>query len=356
MKVKYYYKTGLFISVVISLLFFLPGFLEGRDKFIKFLFSYAISVCYILLMWLLCAKIHQSKKDWAIIPYFKEYRKSINFIFISEAIIGVIISVLFVVISNIYSKYSGAGKVKMNLSQSFHGAINFNIFLLIVHSIILSVYLATSTTERQKKLMLEKEKLEKENIRAQFESLKQQVNPHFLFNSLNSLKAIANTHPEQVENYVIQLSNVYRYLLKHRSQDVVTLATELAFLKSYQYLLAIRFEDNFKIDIDIDEEYLQCSIPPLTLQLLVENAVKHNSISSDNVLSVKVYTTGQSMLIVSNNIQKRQTVEGSSNFGLYNLNEQFRFLFSKEIVIDKTNDTFAVLIPLEKTVFKMHKV
>ena len=356
MKVKYYYKTGLFIALVISLLFFLPGYLEGRDALAKFLYSYGMSVGYIFLMWLLCAKLHQAKRDWYIIPVFRQYSKSINFIIISELIIGVIISIIFILITSYYNKLGGEMKSKMYSQQSFHGALNFNIFLLIIHSIILSVYLATSTTERQKKLLLEKEKLEKENIRAQFESLKQQVNPHFLFNSLNSLKAIANTHPEQVENYVIQLSSVYRYLLKHRSQDVVTLATELAFLKSYQYLLAIRFEDNFIIDIAIDEEYMQCNIPPLTLQLLIENAVKHNSISSDNILRIKVYTTSHSMLVVSNNIQKRQAVEGSSNFGLYNLNEQFRFLFSKEIVVDKTNDTFAVIIPLEKTLYRMHKV
>jgi sensor histidine kinase YesM len=347
MRVNYYYKTGLFIAAVISLLFFLPGFLEGRDAVPKFLISYLISVSYIILMWLFCAKIHQQKSSWYILPSFRQYSKSINFVIISELIVGVLITILFIYLTNTYGSFSGpAGKVKQGFKQSLHGAINFNIFLLIIHSIILSVYLATSTADKQRKLILEKEKLEKENIRAQFESLRQQVNPHFLFNSLTSLQVLAKEKSELVEDYVAQLSNVYRYLLKHRKQDLVSLKNELEFIKSYLYLLNIRFEKGLKVEIDVNEKYHNSSIPPLTLQILIENAVKHNIISESYPLHIQIYSNGEDRLAVSNNKQPRQMVEGSSHFGLYNLNLQYKFFFGKEIIINKGDGRFCVYIPI----------
>lgn len=312
---------------------------------IRFFVSLSISVLYCLLNWLLCGAIHTS--DWlkSKLPFKGKYAAQLNFWLISELVMAMIISWVSLYFTYIH-EVAKDSTIHFFNKNSLHTILNLNNYLIFPHALILMVYRASRMSDEQKLLKLEKAQLEKENIRAQFEALRQQVNPHFLFNSLNSLKALASTHPEQVENYVIQLSNTYRYLLNHRSRDLVLLEQELEFLKSYFYLLKMRFEKALEISMQIDPEYNSWNIPPLTLQILIENAVKHNIISSEMPLRIKIYTTGQHELIVQNNLQPREMIEGSSNFGLYNVNLQFKYLCSKEIVIENDDHLFTVTLPL----------
>jgi sensor histidine kinase YesM len=351
-KIHHYYTAGIFVAVIISFLFFFPGFLDRRSNFSYFLSYFSIAAVYIFLIWLLCTWVHQTDNKWLSKYPFGKFSRSVFFILIAELVVAVLLSFILLFLNYSYGLFEKSASRTFYSKAALHSLVNINVFLLIVHGIVLSVYQSTSLADDKRKLSIEKEKLEKENIRSQFEALRQQVNPHFLFNSLNSLKVLAKEKSDHVEEYVAQLSNVYRYLLKHRQQDLVTLKNELEFIKSYLYLLSIRFEEGLNIEMDVADKYLESEIPPLTLQILIENAVKHNIISTTSPLHLKIYTNGADMLGVSNNKQLRQMVEGSSNFGLYNLNLQYKFLFGREIIIDKNEHRFSVYIPLAINQFK----
>jgi hypothetical protein len=212
-------------------------------------------------------------------------------------------------------------------------------------TLILLVFQTMNFLSQKEKEKMEKENLEKENAKSKFEALRQQLNPHFLFNSLSSLKALIASNPAEAEKYVMQLSDVYRYLINHRSHDVVLLEDEIEFIQSYLFLLKIRYEENVKVSFNIGNVYKKMKLAPLTLQILLENTVKHNIISASTPLQIDVYTSDNSV-VVSNTLQPRIEVEGSSNFGLYNLNQQYKFLTGKEIEIIKTDTEFSVAVPL----------
>ena len=210
--------------------------------------------------------------------------------------------------------------------------------------IVLIKYLYDTHSERRR-IALENEMLKRENISAVHESLKQQVNPHFLFNSLNTLKALIKHKPDQAVIFLNELSSVYRYMLQHMDKNMVTLGEEMDFLRSYLYLLKIRFGDAINADISVPDELLQYSMPPNTLQLLIENAVKHNRLSQQKPLTITIFPH-QDYLTIQNNVQEGGVQETSSRIGLSNISTRYRLLKGRDIVIKKTEDVFQVLLPI----------
>lgn len=188
------------------------------------------------------------------------------------------------------------------------------------------------------------EKLEKEKINAQFESLKSQVNPHFLFNSLNALSSLIYEDKELAVKYVRQLSEVYRYVLDARSKDLVPLPEELDFLRSYLFLQKMRFGDNLTVEIRLDQPNRQL-IPPLTLQVLVENAIKHNEISSEFPLAVSIYQK-KGKLVVENQVRPKTIIDKGMGVGLKNIIARYRLFSDKSIEITRENDLFRIRIPI----------
>lgn len=188
-------------------------------------------------------------------------------------------------------------------------------------------------------------KLEKDHIQAKYESLKNQVNPHFLFNSLNSLADIVEEKEEAV-NYIQNLSGFLRYILASKEKDLVYLEEELEQLNSYFHLQKLRFGENIEMDLDIDEKYMLHVIPPLVLQMLVENSIKHNVISSEKILRIRIAVEDEFIKVV-NNLQKKEGVE-STGQGLNNIRDRYRHFSSKEVVIDQADDYFSVSLPLLK--------
>jgi LytS/YehU family sensor histidine kinase len=199
---------------------------------------------------------------------------------------------------------------------------------------------------QKQRIELENEKLKTESIQSQFDSLKNQVSPHFLFNSLNALQTLIREDADIAQKYVRHLSLVLRYTLQSNENKTVTLVEELNFLDSYLFLIQLRFGTNFKIEMSIKDEFATFRIPPLTLQTLVENAVKHNEISRKKPLTIKVETTLDQTLIVSNRIQEKINPESGTSIGLSNLAKQYNLLANKMITIKKANKEFAVIIPL----------
>ncbi|TAE23810.1 MAG: hypothetical protein EAZ92_14050 [Candidatus Kapaibacterium sp.] len=197
---------------------------------------------------------------------------------------------------------------------------------------------------------LDLERYKQEHATAQFQALQHQLNPHFLFNSLNTLSSLVHRDADAADDFIRELAKVYRYVLDAAKQETVPLRTELAFLESYAHLLKTRFKSAFEINIEIREEYLDLRLPPMTLQILVENAVKHNIVSTQKPLHCSISDTNNACLLVKNNLQERSEKDTSSSVGLANLQSRYEFLNKREDGIQPrvslTETEFLVTIPL----------
>lgn len=197
---------------------------------------------------------------------------------------------------------------------------------------------------KQQQTLLENQKLITENIRTRYEVLKNQVDPHFLFNSLNTLNSLIATDTEKAHEYVQQLSSVFRYTLQNK--EIISLKDEMEFARSYWHLMKIRYGENLQVNINIDEKYYAYYIMPLSLQILVENAIKHNIISAKYPLLIHIETTDNDAIKVYNVIQPKKDNDKGEGIGLANLTERYKLLLQKEVIITNTNGVFNVEIPL----------
>ena len=187
--------------------------------------------------------------------------------------------------------------------------------------------------------------LREQNLIFQNETLKNQVNPHFLFNSLNTLSSLIDTQTEIANQFISKLSLIYRYILENSTKVKVSLKDELAFIVDYFYLHQIRSEGKIFLAIEIKDDDYHYEILPVSLQLLIENAIKHNMATNEKPLRITIYIEGQN-IVVKNNIQKIATQVVSTKMGLKNLNERVRLTTGKEIVIEETTTDYIVKIPL----------
>ena len=200
------------------------------------------------------------------------------------------------------------------------------------------------TTAALKITRTEKGLLEQAHLRAQLVSLQQQISPHFLFNSLSTLKTLVSDRP--AKNYIVHLAGVYRYVLSFNDQYLTKLDDELKFIDSYLYILNERFGSMLKVNINIQHEHRILYLPSLSLQLLVENAIKHNICSAERPLYISITTTGSPALIVENNFQPKQSRMERPGIGLKNIIERYKLLVDKSVDIANDNEKFTVTIPL----------
>jgi sensor histidine kinase YesM len=213
--------------------------------------------------------------------------------------------------------------------------------------VITSTFVIRLVFQKQN-VMLENEKLRREALQSQYESLKNQLSPHFLFNSLTALSVLVKEEPQQAQNYIGSLSKALRYTLKSNEKKLVTLSEEMEFMTSYLFLIRMRYGDNLEIKTMIDEGMLLYLLPPLTIQTLVENAIKHNEISKRKPLTIDISTTSEGNLVIINDIQQKLTGEEGTGIGLTNLSKQFMLLIGKDIAIRRSNGQFSVEVPLIK--------
>ncbi|NIJ52492.1 sensor histidine kinase [Dyadobacter arcticus] len=219
---------------------------------------------------------------------------------------------------------------------------------LTILALTAAYYLCVSNQvqEKMKKLLVNSEKLEKENMSARFLALKNQISPHFLFNNLSVLSSLVESRPEQSSEFIQQLSLAYRYILEQAELHQISLKEEIKFLETYTFLLRTRFKEKVLMDVQLTAEDLErYSIIPLTLQLLIENAVKHNTMSLNNPLSIRI-AIESGMLVVSNPLQLRLPGEPTTRLGLKNIVNRYKLLLNKEVIIDKSEGHFVVKIPL----------
>lgn len=217
-----------------------------------------------------------------------------------------------------------------------------NIFMVL--SVILSIY-GYHFFVRWKQEKIIAAELEKEKAQVQYDNLKNQLNPHFLFNALSSLNSLIFENPQLASNFLQQLSKVYRYVLENKEKNAVSLQTEMEFVSHYVKLLETRFGDGLKVIFEVSDEVKEKTIVPVTLQILIENAAKHNTTSKDSPLVIRIKSDGD-YLSIENNLQKKNAIEISNKHGLENLKNLYHYISENKVEVIETSNSFAVRVPL----------
>lgn len=223
--------------------------------------------------------------------------------------------------------------------------LNANSTALFCSVTIAAIYESKYFMNELKRSVEEKELLKRESLHAQLDALRTQINPHFLFNNLNTLTAIIPENPDTAVKFVQQLSKVYRHILEVKDEPAIPLKEELAVLNSYAFLLQTRFGKNLNIRVAITDELLSHKVVPLSLQLLLENCIKHNIVSEDYPLFIHIYAKG-GKLVVSNNLQLKKQVTESVGIGLENIRQRSRLLTDETVDVVPGPENFMVAVPL----------
>lgn len=227
------------------------------------------------------------------------------------------------------------------------GFLQMNMFAILIGTFITLFSLSSQFLKSWRQSEINAEKLKAAHIASQFETLKNQVNPHFLFNSLNVLTNLVYDDQDKAAKFIKQLSQVYRYVLESREKNLVLLSTELEFIEAYTFLQKMRFGKSLEVEINIPDASRQYQVPPLAIQMLIENAIKHNIVSKKNPLTVDLSIDDKGKLVVENNVQRKNVIaEESSGIGLNNISERYKYLSDQEVEIEDTAKLFCVKLPL----------
>lgn len=294
------------------------------DILMRVIFLFVFSLCVL-----------QFNSNW-------KFRYTVNNPFLSSSITVLVNTALFFVTVSLFVVIHQR-VIGDLMNDSDKGLLYFVYFIVLFILLFISRILRLQIIRQDD--IAEKKLLKHQSLQNELSALKNQINPHFLFNSLNSLNSLIRDNLEAT-TFVNKLSFMYRYILQSGQQDLVTLKEELKFLESYVYLIKTRYRNRFDIHIDIDDKWLHKDIPTLALQLLVENAVKHNEISESNPLVVKLYIEDE-YIIIENPVKPRMTFIDSTGQGLANIDKRYFLLKNKHIIISNENDIFKIKLPLK---------
>ncbi len=296
-----------------------------KDFFIKLIF-------FFLFSWL----IVQLNSNWGY--SFSRNKKALRIVALFVLNIAILVTAP-VLLDFIYPLIIGNP-----ISNEEKGFLSVVLTTLVILLLFISRILRLQMVQQSN--LIENERLKQQNLQTELTALKNQIDPHFLFNSLNSLNCLLRDNDEAAQ-FVKKLSFMYRYILQSGDRDLVSLKEELKFLDSYSYLIKTRYRDRIDIDIKIDAKYHEKEIPPLALQLLVENAVKHNEISETNPLTVNIYTK-DGYVYVENKLQPRTVMADGTGNGLINLDKRYLLIAKQNIIINKDDNKFSVKLPLKQ--------
>ncbi|MET3536915.1 2TM domain-containing protein [Chryseobacterium limigenitum] len=266
-----------------------------------------------------------------------------------------VISIVSILIANIilvyFCNYVNFVLIQkaVNTAEYFSGRYNFINWFTINVALLISAFLHARGFMEELKKTSKKEVVEQKLIaksaNAQFESLKNQLDPHFLFNSLNVLSSLIDENPRQAQKFTASMSKIYRYVLEQKDKELVTVEDEIEFAKTYCDLLKTRFEDSVDFVFDVNKEDYRRYVVPLSLQLLLENCIKHNFATSSKPLIIKVFSENDT-LCIENNLQVREQMKESAGIGLSNIVQRYSLLTKKNVFIEKSEDYFKVKLPI----------
>ena len=260
--------------------------------------------------------------------------------------IGAMIQVLFSVVASVLIAFVLHAYILSEGEEIIYSARFFWICLLYIFiSLTIGLFFTSSNFIYQwKKAVRFQEQLKTETIKAEFEVLKQQTDPHFLYNSLNVLTSLVEENPGKAKEFILKLSKVYRYVLENKSEELITLKQELEFAENYMSLLKTRFGDGLRYSIKVDSQ--DRYILPTALQILLENTVKHNTASVKAPLEIQIGEQ-ENYLILSNNISERKKMlSGRESFGLENIKKRYKHFTELPVIVQRLNDTFVVKVPI----------
>jgi two-component system, LytTR family, sensor kinase len=217
---------------------------------------------------------------------------------------------------------------------------------LCVNFLFVTLWEVSYLLKKYKESLGEKELIEQMSMEQEFENLKNQINPHFLFNCFNTLSSLIQEDKKEAEQFLDELSKVYRYLLKSNEDGISTVERELKFIQSYYQLLKTRYGAGLQLSTDIDKRYYSYLVPSLSLQLLVENAVKHNIVSRQQPLVIEIFTAAENKLVVNNNLQRKQQSKHSTRIGLANIRAKYKLMKQEGFQVVEGENNFMVVLPL----------
>lgn len=337
---KNFHKREIWIRIIgillISLLFPVIGY-DSLSEGSSFFYFFIVSVVRTAIIW------HGSMIiiNYAVNRFsiFKEPVKLLSF-----QVGALLIFVLLVEIGEIWTIEN---LLHYSLSVSYKK--EFIVYSLLITFTVNSIYASVAFFMQWKSNMEKARALEKATLEARYEVLRNQINPHFLFNSLNTLLMLVGDNPTAAR-YVESVSEFMRYLLNSHGKDSVLLSDELKMAVDYTFIQQIRFGEKLRVNFSIPEVACQKLIPPLALQMLIENALKHNVISREQPLEINVYVDPSNYLVVENPIRPKLDTEESTGLGLINIRNRYLFLTGQEIVVTSENKIFKVMLPLIKQV------
>ena len=230
---------------------------------------------------------------------------------------------------------------RVDFSQIFYTAV----IVALISLLITMIFTSINFLRHWKNTAVQAELLKREKLATEYQALKNQVNPHFLFNNLNTLTSLVYKDQDMAVLYIKKLADVYRYVLEQSDNEIISLSTELEFISSYVYLHKIRHKNSLNMKIEVDN----CKgkyVVPLSVQMLVENALKHNIISREKPLTIEILCEGNEYLVIKNNLQRKNVLQESSKVGLKNIKSQYEILTDKTFVVETTEKKFIVKLPL----------
>lgn len=337
-KLKTEISTILWISFAIGAFFFI---FFTRDKTIEnLLLSFLVSFLYTVVFSVgngLVNDYLNSKYSW-----IDDTKIRITFGIIST----ILVNILLVLGCN-YLNFIVLQKG--NPSSFFSGKMGFVNWLIVNIALLISAILHAKGFMEEWKKSSKKEIIEQKFIaksaNAQFESLKNQLDPHFLFNSLNVLSSLIDENPHQAQRFTASMSKIYRYVLEQKDKELITVEEEIEFAKTYCELLKTRFEDSVNFEFNVEQNALKNYVVPLSLQLLLENCIKHNFATSSKPLVIKIYSEN-GFLLIENNLQAREQIKESAGIGLSNIIQRYSLLSKLNVSIEKSSEFFRVKIPI----------
>lgn len=254
------------------------------------------------------------------------------------------ISILISVLA--YSIYGGIALLISTKIRHFGSLVLFQVFLVSVLSSLLGHIVLLYTEKRKREVMIEE--LTLQNLQTRYDSLTNQINPHFFFNSLNGLTSLIRKKDDEVTlAYVNKLSDVFRYILQSDKRGLVSLAEELAFVESFRYMMEVRFANKLQYNIQVNEAKLTSTIPVLSILPVLDNVVVHNMIDSDHKMTIDIFTNDKDELVISNPIFPKLIGSDTNGTGLKNLEGRFMLLLVKSIRVENKEDVFTVFLPLK---------
>ncbi|WP_117882786.1 2TM domain-containing protein [Aureibaculum luteum] len=258
---------------------------------------------------------------------------------------GVVLTMIAIVFLRMFQEMAvkGEGFTEFYTEELSNGKFYFTCIII---TVVASIFFhAVYFYQKSQKEKVTEQKIIAGTASAQFDALKNQLDPHFLFNSLNVLTSLIDENPDAAQDFTTALSKVYRYVLEQKNKELISVDEELKFAKTYVSLLKMRFEDSIVFSVPEKASNPEAKVVPLALQLLLENAVKHNVVNSKNPLTIKIYEEG-GQLVVENNLQIKEVLKKSSGVGLTNIQQRYQLISDRKVSINKTEDVFIVKLPM----------